>query len=200
VQQAFGEEKDGKTSFFLNKYQTRVEYVAGLMPPGVQGVNHGIAIDGLTAILTVTLDGKRGEAKPLPVSTATFAVRVNPDPAPVAAVQLPPPAMENSAATAETSRSNSATQPKLASRQSIDLKSKTKDVWTRLKTVSVPKYTPVAAAEPKSKPKSETTHPATTTVDSSVTAVQPPEMQKTFGASDAVTPAPTANPVAAVAA
>lgn len=55
VKQALGKTKDGKTSFMLTKYRTDVQFVAGLMPQGVQGVNHDIAVDGLTAVLTVTV-------------------------------------------------------------------------------------------------------------------------------------------------
>lgn len=55
VQMALGKNKDGMTSFMLTKYSTKVEFVAGLMPQGMQGVNHDIAVDGLTAVLTVTV-------------------------------------------------------------------------------------------------------------------------------------------------
>ncbi|PWN53948.1 hypothetical protein IE53DRAFT_383525 [Violaceomyces palustris] len=51
-------EKGGVTSFFFNSYRTKVEWVQGLMPSGIQGVNHDIAVDGRTAILTVTLLSK----------------------------------------------------------------------------------------------------------------------------------------------
>lgn len=49
------EGKDGKTSFFGKKYRTRVEYLSGLLAVGSEGVNHGIALDGKTALLTVEL-------------------------------------------------------------------------------------------------------------------------------------------------
>ncbi|SPO26980.1 uncharacterized protein UTRI_10445_B [Ustilago trichophora] len=60
VQQALGKAKDGKTSFMWTKYRTEVQFVAGLMPQGVQGVNHDIAVDGLTAVLTVTVLPEKG--------------------------------------------------------------------------------------------------------------------------------------------
>ncbi len=46
---------DGNTSFMGTRYHTDVTFVAGLMPPGMQGVNHDIAVDGLTAVLTVSI-------------------------------------------------------------------------------------------------------------------------------------------------
>lgn len=46
---------NGITSFMFTKYQTKVEYVSGLISPGAQGVNHGIATDGRVALLTVKL-------------------------------------------------------------------------------------------------------------------------------------------------
>ncbi|KAJ7105748.1 hypothetical protein C8R43DRAFT_1092104 [Mycena crocata] len=35
-------------------YSTTVQYVTGLLPAGAEGINHDIAIDGRTAILTIT--------------------------------------------------------------------------------------------------------------------------------------------------
>ena len=71
---------DGNTSFMGTKYHTDVTFVAGLMPPGMQGVNHDIAVDGLTAVLTVKIqsDGawfwakhqKNTEALPVEVPVA----------------------------------------------------------------------------------------------------------------------------------
>ncbi|KAJ1023575.1 hypothetical protein NDA16_003192 [Ustilago loliicola] len=55
VQMALGKKRDGVTSFMWTKYKTEVEFVGGLMPQGMQGVNHDIAVDGLTAVLTVTV-------------------------------------------------------------------------------------------------------------------------------------------------
>jgi len=37
------------------KYSTVVEYLTGLLPPGSNGVNHDIATDGKTALLTITI-------------------------------------------------------------------------------------------------------------------------------------------------
>lgn len=54
----------GQTSFFGKKYSTRVEYVSGLLEVGTEGINHGIAIDGRTAILTVKLlNPSKGDKK-----------------------------------------------------------------------------------------------------------------------------------------
>jgi len=37
------------------KYSTFAENLTGLLPPGSAGVNHGIATDGVTVLLTVTI-------------------------------------------------------------------------------------------------------------------------------------------------
>jgi len=37
------------------KYQTTVQNITGLIPPGADGVNHGIATDGVVALLVVTI-------------------------------------------------------------------------------------------------------------------------------------------------
>ena len=39
----------------FKSYQTKVEYISDLLPPGATGVNHGIATDGRVALLTVKL-------------------------------------------------------------------------------------------------------------------------------------------------
>ncbi|UZJ51296.1 hypothetical protein CBS101457_000616 [Exobasidium rhododendri] len=44
-----------KTSFMFKSYQTKVEYVSGLIAPGTAGINHGISTDGRVALLTVKL-------------------------------------------------------------------------------------------------------------------------------------------------
>jgi len=44
----------GDTNFKGVKYHTTVEWVTGLLPTGSNGVNHGIALDGRVALLTVT--------------------------------------------------------------------------------------------------------------------------------------------------
>ncbi|PWN26448.1 hypothetical protein BDZ90DRAFT_233089 [Jaminaea rosea] len=48
-------EPNGHTSFFGKHYRTTVRYVEGLLPVGAQGINHDIAIDGRTAVVTVEL-------------------------------------------------------------------------------------------------------------------------------------------------
>ncbi|KDQ16117.1 hypothetical protein BOTBODRAFT_130344 [Botryobasidium botryosum FD-172 SS1] len=44
----------GKTSYNGVDYSTTVEWLTGLLTPGSEGINHGIAIDGRVALLTVT--------------------------------------------------------------------------------------------------------------------------------------------------
>ncbi|KAF7311648.1 hypothetical protein MKEN_01068100 [Mycena kentingensis (nom. inval.)] len=44
----------GVTSFSGVDYTATVSWVDGLLPAGAEGINHGIAIDGRTALLTVT--------------------------------------------------------------------------------------------------------------------------------------------------
>lgn len=64
VAKALGDKKDGKTNFMFTNYSTQVTYLAGLMPAGVDGdVNHGIPVDGLTALLTVKVLGNRTQAE-----------------------------------------------------------------------------------------------------------------------------------------
>lgn len=45
----------GTKSFDDLTYNTVVEIVEGLLPAGSEGINHGIAIDGKVAVLTVTI-------------------------------------------------------------------------------------------------------------------------------------------------
>ncbi|KAJ7879105.1 hypothetical protein B0H13DRAFT_2500411 [Mycena leptocephala] len=45
---------DGK-KFKFNTYDTVVSNLTGLLPPGADGINHGIAQDGIIKLLTVTL-------------------------------------------------------------------------------------------------------------------------------------------------
>lgn len=53
--------KDGRTSFFGKHYRTKVEWLTGYLPEGSEGVNHGIALDGRTALLTVELIDSSGK-------------------------------------------------------------------------------------------------------------------------------------------
>ncbi|KAJ7756795.1 hypothetical protein DFH07DRAFT_868178 [Mycena maculata] len=52
--QVVAEATAGVISFSGAEYTTTVEYVSGLLPPGSEGINHNISIDGMTAIFTVT--------------------------------------------------------------------------------------------------------------------------------------------------
>jgi len=45
----------GSTSFDGVSYSTVAENITGLLAPGSAGVNHGIATDGITTLLTVTI-------------------------------------------------------------------------------------------------------------------------------------------------
>ncbi|KAJ4001930.1 hypothetical protein F5050DRAFT_1559717 [Lentinula boryana] len=45
----------GTTSFGGVTYSTAAQNLTGLLPPGSAGVNHGIATDGITTLLTVTI-------------------------------------------------------------------------------------------------------------------------------------------------
>ncbi|KAI0769318.1 hypothetical protein BD413DRAFT_604920 [Trametes elegans] len=45
----------GTTSFDGVTYQTTAQNVTGLLPVGSEGVNHGIALDGIVTVLTVTI-------------------------------------------------------------------------------------------------------------------------------------------------
>ncbi|KAJ7121277.1 hypothetical protein C8R43DRAFT_1090845 [Mycena crocata] len=45
---------EGK-KFKFNKYDTTLTELTGLLPPGADGINHGIAQDGVIKMLTVTL-------------------------------------------------------------------------------------------------------------------------------------------------
>ncbi|CAD6944811.1 unnamed protein product, partial [Tilletia controversa] len=42
-------------SYKGKKFIATVSYVSGLLPSGSKGINHGIAIDGRTAVLKVTV-------------------------------------------------------------------------------------------------------------------------------------------------
>lgn len=45
----------GMTQGDNHNYTTSVEYINGLLKAGSDGLNHGIAIDGRVAVLTVSL-------------------------------------------------------------------------------------------------------------------------------------------------
>ncbi|GLB37227.1 hypothetical protein LshimejAT787_0402780 [Lyophyllum shimeji] len=46
----------GKTSFGGVSYTTSAKNLTGLLAPGSNGINHGIATDGITTLLTVTIN------------------------------------------------------------------------------------------------------------------------------------------------
>ncbi|EGO00163.1 hypothetical protein SERLA73DRAFT_160150 [Serpula lacrymans var. lacrymans S7.3] len=46
----------GQTSFGGVSYTTTAQNVTGLLTPGSTGVNHGIAVDGIVTVLTVTIN------------------------------------------------------------------------------------------------------------------------------------------------
>lgn len=43
------------SSFFFKDYQTKIDYITGLITPGSAGINHAIGQDGKVALLTVKL-------------------------------------------------------------------------------------------------------------------------------------------------
>jgi hypothetical protein len=53
----------GNTSFGGYTYQSNVQYVSGLLPTGTDGVNHGIALDGLVAVIEVKIVGQPSGTK-----------------------------------------------------------------------------------------------------------------------------------------
>jgi hypothetical protein len=48
----------GETSHDGITYQTTAKDVTGLLDPGSQGINHGVAQDGVVTVLTVTIKDK----------------------------------------------------------------------------------------------------------------------------------------------
>jgi len=46
----------GRTYFGGVAYTTTAENITGLLAPGADGINHGIAQDGIVTLLTVTID------------------------------------------------------------------------------------------------------------------------------------------------
>jgi hypothetical protein len=61
-------------------YQTKVEYVTGLIAPGSVGINHGIAQDGKVALLTVKLLNPTDKSA-LAASTAAAKRKLSTSPA-----------------------------------------------------------------------------------------------------------------------
>ena len=145
VQVALGKAKNGKTSFMWTKYKTEVQLVAGLMPQGVQGVNHDISVDGLTAVLTVTVLADKPwsaskEAKP--AATGAEAAEVD---TPAASGEVTESTTKEAEKKPERRRRIS-----LAKRFSISpaarestaqqQQSRSRPVWQRLKRISAPKH------------------------------------------------------------
>lgn len=150
VRQALGKAKDGRTSFMLTRYKTEVQFVAGLMPQGVQGVNHDIAVDGLTAVLTVTV---------LP-ETGWFAKKESKtrksEQSQVATGMVAGGGGESGDGVEEDQERFRERRPSLAKRFSLshpvnrrrseEQQGSTPHVWQRLKRMSVPKHQPVGDA------------------------------------------------------
>ncbi|GAC94465.1 hypothetical protein PHSY_002036 [Pseudozyma hubeiensis SY62] len=141
VKQALGKAKDGRTSFMFTRYVTEVMYVAGLMPEGVQGVNHDISVDGLTAVLTVTVVPESGlfgkkDVKEVPQKQDRLATDT------VAASA----ATHHSDHQARLRRTSLAKRFSLSRapgrRQSEEQQSTSPPVWQRLSRMSVPKGRP----------------------------------------------------------
>ncbi|SPO41135.1 uncharacterized protein PSFLO_06617 [Pseudozyma flocculosa] len=128
-------ERDTVTSFFGKRYRTSVEYVAGLMPPGQQGVNHDIAVDGLTAILTVTLlTSSSSSASPVssaPASSAAVSgLDTNaPEPVGAAAAAADPSETEDEAGEAMPESPSGAN----GRQRRIGINDKTKELWRRIR-------------------------------------------------------------------
>ncbi|KAJ9480314.1 hypothetical protein PHBOTO_003565 [Pseudozyma hubeiensis] len=147
VKQAFGRAKDGRTSFMFTRYVTEVVYVAGLMPEGVQGVNHDISVDGLTAVLTVTV---------VPETGILGKENAKKEEVPQKQDRL---AMDTVATDAATRHSGQQARPRRTSlanrfrlnraparRQSEEQQSTSPPVWQRLRRMSIPKGRPADQA------------------------------------------------------
>ncbi|MCO5596172.1 hypothetical protein L7F22_050232 [Adiantum nelumboides] len=80
-------------SFMFRKYQTKVEYLTGLIEPGTTGINHDIATDGRVALLTIKLLSKDDKALLKAKKQASQQVLVSGTPA---AGPLPEPAGKTS--------------------------------------------------------------------------------------------------------
>lgn len=84
----------------FRKYQTKVEYLTGLIQPGTAGINHDIATDGKVALLTIKLLSKDDKslikAKQQAVQSQQILLSGNPAAGPLAEptgkqdVQSPP--------------------------------------------------------------------------------------------------------------
>lgn len=77
----------------FRKYQTKVEYLTGLIEPGTTGINHDIATDGRVALLTIKLLSKDDKALLKAKKQASQQVLVSGTPA---AGPLPEPAGKTS--------------------------------------------------------------------------------------------------------
>ncbi|SJX62619.1 uncharacterized protein SRS1_13409 [Sporisorium reilianum f. sp. reilianum] len=198
VKQALGKNKDGKTSFMFTKYQTQVQFVAGLMPQGVQGVNHDIAVDGLTVVLTVTVLPETSwfGAKQVEPQTKESQVATKMVAAAVPADRVVEEGVDKEEATRRSRRTSlakrfslSRTAAPAARRHSEERQGERSapQVWQRLKRMSVPRHQPASdtgkACEQDASPN---------TVDSSSTVAEASET-----AADATRPQATGFVVAA---
>lgn len=145
VQVALGKAKNGKTSFMWTKYKTEVQFVAGLMPQGVQGVNHDISVDGLTAVLTVTVLADKPwsaskEAKP--ATTGAEAAEVD---TPAASGEVTASTTKEAEKKPERRRRISlakrfSNSPAARESTAQQQQSRSQPVWQRLKRISAPKH------------------------------------------------------------
>lgn len=152
VQQALGKNRDGRTSFMWTRYSTQVQFVAGLMPQGVQGVNHDIAVDGLTAVLTVTIlpdIGWFGGKEATPGKNAQPIVVVEDEDDAAVAVGAVAPAAEKRQRKVSLAKRFSLTRTDPhRSEQVAEKQEKRGQVWQKLKKISAPKHQPISPTTP----------------------------------------------------
>ncbi|SPO27328.1 uncharacterized protein UTRI_10445 [Ustilago trichophora] len=188
VQQALGKAKDGKTSFMWTKYRTEVQFVAGLMPQGMQGVNHDIAVDGLTAVLTVTVLPEKGlfGAKSQTHGTAQTVVISDDD----GQAELREPVVAGADVMEDANKAEKRQRRiSLAKRFSLSLAprqteagSQENNVWQKLRNITAPKHQPAS--------------PTTLEIATNDTVVAAAEAQGLFSSVDsASTAAETVEPV-----
>lgn len=84
----------------FRKYQTKVEYLTGLIEPGTTGINHNIATDGRVALLTIKLLSKDDKALLKAKKQSAQQILVSGTPA---AGPLPAPAGKTPSAQSPTS-------------------------------------------------------------------------------------------------
>ncbi|EST04830.1 hypothetical protein PSEUBRA_006137 [Kalmanozyma brasiliensis GHG001] len=156
VRKAQGKGKDGRTSFMGKRYRSEVMFVAGLMKGGAEGVNHGIAVDGLTAVLTVTVEGggwfgaKTGanaageatvEQQKDPAAASAVAATVSEDAPPVDTGEEHPGRRRASLA----KRFSLSRAPSRQGQVELEKRS-SQQVWQKLRRLSTPKHQLSAAS------------------------------------------------------